>query len=78
MTITEKQYRLLTEFYGHCFKVFHEQSDDMFSWWADKLDGSGISWQVQNSVSAIATNKHSIGLYLRTHLQNKGVTITNK
>ncbi|MBE0420146.1 hypothetical protein EI165_08415 [Pseudoalteromonas nigrifaciens] len=75
MKITETQYRLLTDFYAHCFNVFHEQADDMFSWWAEKLDEAGIAWRVQNSVSAIANNKSSIGLYLRTHLQNKGVII---
>ncbi|MAD75601.1 MAG: hypothetical protein CML20_12580 [Rheinheimera sp.] len=73
MRITEEQYKLLVDFFNHCFNVFHNSNADNFSWWAEKLDQNKISWKIQNSVSAIATNKDSKNLYLRSHLSNKGV-----
>lgn len=75
MQITGAQYNLLTSFFCHCFNVFHEGNSDNFSWWAEKLDKAKIPWRIQNTVSAIATNKASTRLYLSTHLKNKGVTV---
>lgn len=75
MSISEQQYRLLTAFFAHCINVFHEQAEDNFGQWSEALDKASIPWRIQNSVSAIASNKASIGLYLRTHLNQKGITV---
>lgn len=71
ITITPKQYDVLSGFYAHCFAVCHDGVKNDFVWYANQLDEAGVPWHVQNTVALIADDRQSMGLYLKTYLKNK-------
>lgn len=74
-TINYSQYRLLQDFYLHCYNVFHFSAQDNFARWADDLDNLQIPWFIQNTVSDIAQDIKSKSLYLSSLLKNRSIQI---
>lgn len=76
MLITRNQYDLLHGFFIHCYAVYHQQSQEYFSFWAEQLDKEQIPWSIQNIVAVTAESKESISLYLSTHLKSRDISVS--
>lgn len=78
-SINQRQYDNLVGFFLSMW-TFHHHKEDMPTFdgagWAEILDLQKIPWSIQNSVANFAETRANGGLYLRTLLLQKGVTIT--
>lgn len=65
MKITRKQFELLKAFFAHCFNVYHNDYEAVFSlgFWAEQLVKAGIPWSVQNIVAEAAETKSNNDVY---------------
>lgn len=76
MIIDKKQLDLLQGFYAHRAAVNFDNAKPDNAFYADILDKAGIPWIVQNIVAECAESRNNVyGLYFRTVLKNKGITI---
>ena len=73
--LTMGQYRILCDFYAHCYNVYHRRSVADFDYWAGRLDKEGIAWSIQNITAGIAGKYDSQNRYLRTHLEKYNILV---
>lgn len=74
-TITHHQFTYLQGFFTHVWCVTHEKAKSDYAFWAKQLDDLGISWYVQNLVAALADKRINGFYYLRSLLNDRGITI---
>ncbi len=73
--ISDSQFSVLQGFFAHLWCVKFDGVKGDFGWWAKHLDSLGISWYVQNTISALADKRENAFYYLRRLLAEKGITI---
>lgn len=73
--INHKQLDLLKGFFAHCWCVYHEKTQQGFSFWAEQLDKANIPWSIQNIVAVSAEDKASINRYLTSILKDRDIII---
>ncbi|MFK5893574.1 MAG: hypothetical protein QM504_10170 [Pseudomonadota bacterium] len=72
MSLSFKQYDLLTSFFAHVWAFYHDEGDNEFGFWALRLDELNISWAVQNITAELAVEWPNGFSCLRVLLQQKG------
>jgi hypothetical protein len=77
-TISYEQQEELAGFFLHLWNIYHGESENRLGFWQARLDEIGISWSVQNSVSALARTRSNGFLYFRTILKSKNIIVQTR
>lgn len=75
-TLTSNQYNYIQGFFAHLWAVKWDGAKADFGFWAKQLDSLGVSWYIQNSVSALVDKRESGFLYLRPQLAKFGISVS--
>tara|TARA_R110002012_G_C11473820_1_gene594263 strand:+ start:45 stop:290 length:246 start_codon:yes stop_codon:yes gene_type:complete len=73
--ISRQERDLLQGLYVHCYGVQHNGCKANYDFYVKQLDEAGISWRLQNIVSAFADDRKSRHKYFNTLLKEQNILI---
>ena len=71
--LNSEQVANLKSFFIALWCSYHKETDFHGGYWAQQLDGLGISWSIQNRVAHAAQEKENNFIYFSTLLKKLGI-----